>query len=343
MGTSGRRERAEIVTRLRGEGKAWVEVARDLRDRYGVNARVAFRWAHGWSQSEAAAAWCERWPDDPKTFKNISYWERWPQSGHPPSLPTLDRLARLYECNIADLVEDIPGHRELDPAAKAQEHASQLRHLVSGSTSSSDSPAVVSAIEQIASISVEELAQSAIALTQQLGIGAADRRPILVKLSAALSLAATAPQLADLDAADAGPSAARQGPDLSGVWHSRYRYPSGEHELEGQHYVVLRQQGDRVVGHSLPHTNGSRLKLDLSFHPPVATGAWTEHTSPSGHYKGAVYHGSVQLMVDPSNQVMGGKWVGFGRRFAVNTGDWHLTWVDRATTATALREYHLKV
>jgi hypothetical protein len=48
-------------------------------------------------------------------------------------------------------------------------------------------------------------------------------------------------------------------------------------------------------------------------------------------------------MVDPSNRAMTGKWVGFGRRFAVNTGDWELTWVERATTATALREYHLKV
>lgn len=342
MGTSGRKERAEIVTLLRHEGRSWVDVARALSERYDVNARVAFRWAHGWSQSEVAAAWCERWPDDPKTFKNISYWERWPQSGHAPSLSTLDRLARIYECSIADLLEDLPGYRQSDPAAKAHERAGQLWRAVSGPPAPGDARRGVSAIDQVADMTVEELAQTAIGFTQQLGMEAADRRPILVKLSAALSLAATAPHPADLQRPDGSPGLAR-GSDLSGVWHSRYVYPSRGEMLEGQHYVVVRQQADRLVGHSLPHTNGSRLRLDLSLHPPVATGSWTEHTSPTGRYKGAAYHGSVQLMVDPSNRAMAGKWVGFGRRFAVKTGEWELTWVDRATTASALREYHRKV
>jgi hypothetical protein len=339
MGMSGRRDRSDVTARLRLEGKTWVDVAVALRESYGVNARVAFRWAHGWSQSEVAAVWCERWPDDPKTFKNISYWERWPESGHPPSLPTLDRLAQLYECNIADLVEDLPGHRRLDSVGRTSEQARQLWQA----TSLGDPSEVASAIEQVSVMSVDDLAQSAIAFTQQLGMSAGERKPMLVKLSAALSLAATAPHLADLDAPAAGTAGPPVGLDLSGVWLSRYRYPSGDEELEGQHYVVLRQQADRVVAHSLPHSNGSRLRLDLTFNPPVATGTWTEHTSPTGHYRGAVYHGSIQLMVDPSSQAMTGKWVGFGRRFAVNTGDWELTWVERATTATALREYHLKV
>jgi hypothetical protein len=240
---------------------------------------VALRWAHGWSQSEAAAVWCERWPDDPKTFKNISYWERWPESGHAPSLPTLDRLAQLYECNIADLVEDLPGHRQLDSVGRATERAGQLLDLASGPAELADTTAVLLAIEQVSAASVDELAQSAIAFTQQLGMSAADRKPILVKLSAALSLAATAPHLADLEPPDVDVAGPSSGTDLSGVWLSSYRYPSGDEELDGQHYVVVRQQADHLVASSLPHSNGSRLRLDLTFNPPVATGSWTEHTS----------------------------------------------------------------
>jgi hypothetical protein len=65
------------------------------------------RQAHGWSQPQAALEWTKIWPDDPKTFKNFSYWEQWPgQTGHAPSLETLDRLARLYHCKITDLLGD---------------------------------------------------------------------------------------------------------------------------------------------------------------------------------------------------------------------------------------------
>jgi hypothetical protein len=71
------------------------------------------RLAHGWSQQQAAERWTDIWPDDPKTFKNFSYWEQWPaQTGHAPSLGTLDRLARLYECKITDLLGDCRDYGE---------------------------------------------------------------------------------------------------------------------------------------------------------------------------------------------------------------------------------------
>ncbi len=70
-----------------------------------MNARVSLRLAHGWSQGDAADRWNERWPDDLKTFKNISYSERWPAaSGYTPSLDVLTKLAQLYECHVAELL-----------------------------------------------------------------------------------------------------------------------------------------------------------------------------------------------------------------------------------------------
>jgi hypothetical protein len=95
------------ATQLREEGRSWAEIGSVFQSAYRVNPRVALRQAHGWSQPQAAEHWSEIWPEDPKTFKNFSYWEQWPgQTGHAPSLETLDRLARLYQCKITDLLGD---------------------------------------------------------------------------------------------------------------------------------------------------------------------------------------------------------------------------------------------
>src|SRR5690349_2261049 len=89
------------AAQLREQGQSWADVAAHFESAYHVNPRVALRQAHGWSQPQAADRWNARWPEDPKTFKNFSYWEQWPApTGHAPSLDTLDRLAQLYECKI---------------------------------------------------------------------------------------------------------------------------------------------------------------------------------------------------------------------------------------------------
>ncbi|WP_051061846.1 helix-turn-helix transcriptional regulator [Nocardiopsis chromatogenes] len=301
-----------------------------MRERYRVNARVGMRLARGWSQRQVAEMWSERWPADPKSDKAISYWELWPgPTGYEPSLTVLGRLAELYECHIVDLLADGPDHRSGDGAHRAHAALAPL-------AGESDEGAVEKAAEQVAALEVHEIAAAVTRWTARLGEG---RRGPILKLSAALSLAATLP-----DDAEPEPEPASPGPDYTGVWRSRYLYTSSSRgPQQGEHYVVLRQDGPRLLGQSLPHTTGSRLELTLTISGMVASGTWSEKTSPTGHYRGAEYHGTLQLLVNPSGREMAGRWVGFGKNFKVNTGEWDLTWVDHAVSQRVVREYHMRL
>jgi hypothetical protein len=197
-------------------------------------------------------------------------------------------------------------------------------------------------LERLADLNIQELAQLSATWIQGVDPGQS-RRSLLLKLSAALSMAALNPALTASDSEAAAAAVMTTDQDLSGIWHSRYLYYSSgrDQEFEGQHYVVLRQQESTLTGQSLPHTSESELRLDLSLARMVATGSWTEHTSPTGYYKGAVYHGTLQLLLDHMGRGMSGKWLGFGKNFKINSGEWQLTWVDHATKRT-MREYHHK-
>jgi transcriptional regulator with XRE-family HTH domain len=320
-------------------------VAAEFRRRYGVNARVAFRLAHGWSQRQAADRWNERWPADPKTFKNISYWENWPSStGYEPSLDVLARLADVYECSVADLLADYADFRHQDANHAARQ---QLQQLPATVNAGGPGLAILTTLgERLKEIDVHELARMGAAWAQQLD-GDLDRRALLLKLSAGLTLAAAMPVIADDDSAvrQATESASETDHRLAGIWHSRYIYQSSGRggEFAGEHYVVLRTQNGRLVGQSLPHSTDSLLRLELSVEGSVATGTWSERTSPTGYYKGAVYHGTLQLLIDPMGRSMSGKWLGYSKNFRVNDGEWELTWVEGSTSRRAMREYHLKV
>lgn len=115
-------------------------------------------------------------------------------------------------------------------------------------------------------------------------------------------------------------------------------------DLDGTHTVDLRCEDAHLIGRSIPHESGSVLDLDLTVNGSIASGVWTERTSPTGHYRAATYHGLLQLVIDPTGRQMKGRWLGVGKRFDVNSGEWTLVWADQpdgsdsrpVTTATTV-------
>ncbi|WP_214406998.1 hypothetical protein [Pseudonocardia lacus] len=297
-----RQEHRELARSLRGAGRAWPEIAAVLRERYGLPARVAMRLAHDWSQADAAAAWNARWPDDPKSFKNISYWETWPSpTGHAPSLAVLDRLAEVYECDVADLVAGWGEHRTARSAGDGEPArlAWQVRHL-----------------------GLPELTRAVADWAQRLP--EARRRELLLKTSTATALAAGRTARTDAGRTDSIDGAAPA--ELVGRWDSRYTWHSSGRgtELDATHRFRLRLEGERLVGRSEPTAAGS-VELDLRVDGLLVTGTWTEHTAPDGYYRGAVYHGLVQLAVASGGRAMVGRWLGPDKDLAIRTGTWTLT------------------
>src|SRR5215472_3477729 len=103
---------------------------------------------------------------------------------------------------------------------------------------------------------------------------------------------------------------------LTGIWRSRYEYVSsgrGGKTFANSHYVMVIQHGDRLQVRSLPGTTPGRVMMDLTVSGPVLTGTWTEETDPGGYYRGATYHGAIQLTTGPSKTRLTGAWVGFGK------------------------------
>ena len=132
--------------------------------------------------------------------------------------------------------------------------------------------------------------------------------------------------------------------NYSGVWLSRYEYFSSgrDNSFIGMHYVVVLQHGNRLTVRSLPDASSnpnSPLTMDLTVDGSVITGSWVEQTASDGYYRGARYHGAIQMLIEPTGTRMAGKWVGFGKDMDVNTGPWELRLQDASTNQKTIGKY----
>lgn len=132
--------------------------------------------------------------------------------------------------------------------------------------------------------------------------------------------------------------------NYSGVWLSRYEYFSSGRDSSfiGLHYVVLLQHGNRLTVRSLPGASSnpnSPLTMDLTVDGNVITGTWVEQTATDGYYRGARYHGAIQMLVEPTGTRMAGKWIGFGKEMDINTGPWELRLQDASTNKATIAKY----
>lgn len=130
----------------------------------------------------------------------------------------------------------------------------------------------------------------------------------------------------------------------SGVWLSRYEYFSSgrDSSFVAMHYVVVLQHGNRLTVRSLPEAStnpDSPLTMDLTVDGNVVTGTWVEQTASDGYYRGARYHGAIQMLVEPTGTRMAGKWIGFGKDMDVNTGPWELRLQDASTNQSTIAKY----
>lgn len=137
-----------------------------------------------------------------------------------------------------------------------------------------------------------------------------------------------------------GMPSAPQG-NFSGVWLSRYEYYSSGRDgtFTGLHHVVVLQHGNRLTVRNIPGSADSQLTMGLTIDGPVITGTWVEQTAEETYYRGARYHGAIQMLAEPTGRRISGKWVGFGREMDVNTGPWELVFQDASTNKATLARY----
>lgn len=129
--------------------------------------------------------------------------------------------------------------------------------------------------------------------------------------------------------------------NYTGIWLSRYEYFSSGREgaYEGRHVALVVQTNDRIAVRSLPHSNPSTMAMTLMLEGSVATGSWFEQTEENGYYRGARYHGAIQMLADPTGRRFTGKWLGFGKEGEVNSGPWSLTFLEGSTSKASVQRY----
>ena len=128
--------------------------------------------------------------------------------------------------------------------------------------------------------------------------------------------------------------------DFSGVWHSKYRVPSGPQEkiIETEHDVVMYRHGNHLIIETLPKEDGSYMMARFTIEGRIVTGTYHSENSPKSAAKGAIYFGAAQLILDEDGNALRGKGVGFGRDMQVKISNWELTRIhSRDIVARPLR------
>jgi transcriptional regulator with XRE-family HTH domain len=129
--------------------------------------------------------------------------------------------------------------------------------------------------------------------------------------------------------------------NYGGIWLSRYSYYSSSRDamFDSVHHVLVLQHSDRLTVRSLDGSADSLVTMQLSIDGIVVTGTWVEQTNPDGYYRGAQYHGALQMQVDATGLRMTGKWVGFGKSGETNTGPWSLELLSSSTSKATIEQY----
>lgn len=145
---------------------------------------------------------------------------------------------------------------------------------------------------------------------------------------------------AGLDTPLPAPDAADLAGALTGIWLSEYEYDSTGRgaTFTNRHRVRILHRGAHLTARSLPRSR-SAVSLDLWQNGQVVTGTWAEVTETDGYYRGATYHGGLQMLVELTERRMTGKWVGFGRDMEVNVGPWSLTLIDSDVGDAAIGQW----
>ncbi|MEV6595440.1 helix-turn-helix transcriptional regulator [Actinoplanes sp. NPDC051346] len=127
----------------------------------------------------------------------------------------------------------------------------------------------------------------------------------------------------------------------TGIWLSEYQYYSSSRDqhFSARHHIVLLQHDDRLTVRGIPGSADSLLTMDLTVEGSVVTGTWSETTGAEGYYRGARYHGAIQMQADATGLRMAGKWVGFGKDGETNTGPWTLAFQEASTGKAAMERY----
>jgi hypothetical protein len=125
MARSHKAERELVRHQLLADGLTVAQIAAEMRHRFGVRPRTAWRYALGWEQWRAVQEY--RTANSAAIDESrISRWESWPQGGSRPSPENLVGLVRAFGhgCTVADLVDDddlnsySPTTRQLIDAAR---------------------------------------------------------------------------------------------------------------------------------------------------------------------------------------------------------------------------------